>query len=96
MHISLKLDLETISYPVVTTNKEISFSIVHPRKGIAEKDKPYIFDRFFCADKSNTDKSHFGLGLSIADELSKMLGGTIGFQDTEGSGATFYVTLQLK
>lgn len=55
-----------------------------------------IFDRFYCADKSRSDKAHFGLGLSIAFELSKMLGGTVGHTDTAGGGATFYVTLPLK
>ena len=53
----------------------------------AEEDKPFIFNRFYCADKSRTDKSHFGLGLSIAKELSRILGGKIGFEDTAGGGA---------
>ena len=49
---------------------------------MAEEDKPFIFNRFYCADKSRTDKSHFGLGLSIAKELSKNnLGGKIGFEE---------------
>ena len=76
--------------------KEIAISIVDHGCGIADKDKPYIFDRFYCADKSRSDKTHFGLGLSIAFELSKMLGGTVGHTDTAGGGATFYVTLPLK
>lgn len=78
------------------TTKNITFLIVDHGQGIAEKDKPYIFDRFYCADKSRTDKSNFGLGLSIADELAKMLNGKAGFKDTKGGGATFYVTLPLK
>ena len=48
-----------------------------------EKDKPYIFDRFYCADKSHTDKFHFGLGLSIAKELAQSLSAEIGFTDTK-------------
>lgn len=71
--------------------KEITISVVDHGSGVAEKDKPYIFDRFYCADKI-----HFGLGLSIALELSKMLGGKVGFSDTSGGGATFYVTLPVK
>ena len=76
--------------------KEVTISIVDHGSGIAEKDKPYIFDRFYCADKSRTDKNHFGLGLSIALELSKMLGGTIGFTDNVNSGTTFYIVLPIK
>ena len=71
----------------------ITFYIIDHGQGIAEEDRPYIFDRFFCADKSHAAKSHFGLGLSIAAELAKMLGGTVGFKDTKGGGATFYVTI---
>ena len=78
------------------TTKSITFLIADHGQGISEKDKPYIFDRFYCADKSRTDKSNFGLGLSIANELAKMLNGRAGFKDTKGGGATFYVTLPLK
>lgn len=78
------------------TAKTITFYIVDHGHGIAEQDKPYIFDRFYCADKSHTNKSHFGLGLSIADELSKMLNGKVGFNDTIGGGTTFYITIPTK
>lgn len=78
------------------TAKTITFYVIDHGHGIAEQDKPYIFDRFYCADKSHTNKSHFGLGLSIADELSKMLNGKVGFNDTIGGGATFYITIPLK
>ncbi len=75
--------------------KNITFFVEDHGKGIKDQDKPFIFDRFYCADRSRTDKSHFGLGLSIARELGKMLGGEIGFFDTPGGGATFYVTLPM-
>ena len=78
------------------TAKTITFFVVDHGHGVSEQDRPYIFDRFYCANKSHTDKSHFGLGLSIANELTKMLNGKIGFQDTVGGGATFYITIPLK
>ena len=55
-----------------------------------------FFDRFYCADQSHTDKSHFGLGLSIAKELARILYGKIGMEDTPGGGASFFFTLSLK
>ncbi len=66
------------------------------RRGIPEDDKPYIINCFYCADKSRTDKSNFGLGLSIADELAKMMNGNVGCEDTDGGRATFFVTHPLK
>ena len=76
--------------------KYITFFVTDHGKGIPEDDKPYIFNRFYCADKSRTDKSNFGLGLSIADELAKMMNGNVGCEDTDGGGATFFVKLPLK
>ena len=87
---------ECIEIRMEATTKNITFLIADHGQGIAEKDKPFIFDRFYCANQSRTEKSNFGLGLSIADELAKMLGGKAGFKDTPGGGATFYVTLPLK
>lgn len=78
------------------SSKELIFFVIDHGDGIADKDKPFIFNRFYCADKSRTDKSHVGLGLSIAKELSRMLGGKIGFEDTEGGGATFFLILPIK
>ena len=85
-----------IEIKTAVTAKHITFFVIDHGKGIHEDDKPYIFNRFYCADKSRTDKSNFGLGLSIADELAKMMNGKVGCKDTDGGGATFFVTLPLK
>lgn len=86
----------SIQIKTLLTAKTVTFYIVDHGDGVAEKDKPYIFDRFYCADKSHTDKSHFGLGLSIAGELTKKLNGKIGFEDTADGGATFFITIPLR
>lgn len=78
------------------SHKNINISIIDHGQGISDEDKPYIFDRFFCSDKSHTDKSHFGLGLSIAKDLARLLSVEIGIKDTEDHGATFFLILPLK
>lgn len=85
-----------IQIQVDMSSKELTFWIVDHGIGVEEKAKPFIFDRFYCADQSHTDKSHFGLGLSIAKELARMLQGKIGMEDTPGGGASFFFTLDLK
>lgn len=77
------------------TSKFITFFIIDHGLGISSQDKPYIFNRFFCGDTSHANKSNFGLGLSIAHELASMLHGKVGFKDTPGGGATFFITLPL-
>lgn len=57
--------------------------------GIPDADKAHIFERFYRAQRSHTDRSHFGLGLCIAQEIALAHGGTLTVTDTEGGGATF-------
>lgn len=61
--------------------------------GIADADKPYIFDRFYQADASRHDKQHFGLGLSIARELAAFHHASLTVGDREGGGAEFLLLL---
>nr|WP_072525262.1 ATP-binding protein [Lachnoclostridium phocaeense] len=80
----------------VHTKHQIAFSVIDHGQGITDEDKKYIFDRFFSGDKSHTNKTNFGLGLSIAQELTGMLNGVIQVSDTAGGGATFTVSFPLK
>jgi two-component system, sensor histidine kinase ChiS len=61
--------------------------------GIAPDRLPYIFDRFYQADPSNTRLyGGTGIGLALVHELVGLHGGTITAQSTVGAGTTF--TLQ--
>lgn len=61
--------------------------------GISDADKAHIFERFYRAERSHTDRSHFGLGLCIAQEIALAHGGALTVMDTDGGGATFCLTL---
>ncbi len=63
--------------------------------GVVTEKKNEIFERFYRADKARKDKTHFGLGLSIARELTELHGGSITVSDTKGGGATFTVSLPI-
>ena len=77
------------------TKSTFTIYVVDHGCGIPDEVKPYIFDPFFCGDASHTDRSHFGLGLSIAQSLVKGLNGSIGILDTDGGGTTFILNLPL-
>lgn len=61
--------------------------------GIGDEDKKLVFERFYKKDQSRNDKKHFGLGLSIAKELTELHEGNIFIKDTPGGGATFVLWL---
>lgn len=89
-------DNSLLEIQAVHTKHQIAFSVIDHGQGITDEDKKYIFDRFFSGDKSHTNKANFGLGLSIAQELTEMLNGDIQVSDTAGGGATFTVSFPLK
>lgn len=84
-----------ISLDTSVSKNMLIFTITDHGVGITDKDKPFIYDRFFCADKSRTQKEHYGLGLSIAKELVEMHKGTIELANTPGGGCTFKISLPL-
>ena len=64
--------------------------------GIPDKDKKKIFDRFYRAEKARSTKGHFGLGLSIANEIVKSHYGNLSVKDSPEGGALFIVELPKK
>jgi signal transduction histidine kinase len=64
--------------------------------GIAEDMQDLIFEKFRQADGGHTrEHPGTGLGLAICKDLAEMLGATVSFVSTPGSGATFYVDMPL-
>ena len=62
--------------------------------GVAEEDRPLIFDRFFTADRAHTAGKGTGLGLPICQRIMAMHGERIWLAESE-RGAAFCFTLPL-
>ncbi len=64
--------------------------------GITSEDLPYVFERFWRADKSRSRATGgSGLGLAIAKHFIEAHGGHIWAESTLGQGATFTFSLPL-
>ena len=81
----------------VTANikdKLVYFTVADNGLGISDSDKKKIFDRFYRVDKARTrSKGGFGLGLSLALQISNSLKGTITVRDNQPKGTIFEVRL---
>lgn len=64
--------------------------------GIPYKDLPYVFERFYVADRSRTrGVSGAGLGLSIVKQIVEAHHGTVQVESTLGIGTKFTVSIPM-
>lgn len=75
---------------------EIVVEVADTGSGISAADLPYVFDRFWRADKSrNRRTGGSGLGLSIVRKLAQAHGGSATAASTEGEGSVFTLRLPI-
>lgn len=61
--------------------------------GVPKEERERIFQRFYRAEHSRTDKEHFGLGLCIAREIVRLHRGSLWVQEAPGGGAEFHLVI---
>lgn len=76
---------------------EVLIEVIDNGTGIPEEDIPYIFDRFYKADKSRSvmkgDKTGTGIGLSIVKNIIEAHGGFVEVQSIVNEQTKFIVHL---
>lgn len=78
----------------IMVDRDITVEIRDTGIGIPDSELPYIFDRFYKADKArNRSLSGSGLGLSIAKKIIELHHGRIEAESVLGQGTTFKVRL---
>ncbi|WP_329277597.1 sensor histidine kinase [Streptomyces sp. NBC_01451] len=84
----------TLRSYVTGTGNQVAVEVSDTGSGIPAADLPYVFDRFWRAEKSrNRSTGGSGLGLAIVLKLAEAHGGTVDVASTEGEGATFTLRL---
>ncbi|CAN5392346.1 HAMP domain-containing sensor histidine kinase [soil metagenome] len=90
-------DSTAVTVTAMQSNESLVVTVADKGIGIAKKDLPHIFERFYRADHSRTkaSASGYGLGLSVAQAIVKSHNGTISTHSVSGNGTTFNVSLPL-
>lgn len=80
-----------------TRGKQAHIRVQDEGVGVAKKDLPHIFDRFYRADQSRNKQqaAGYGIGLALAQKIVVGHKGEITVKSTEGKGATFTISLPL-
>ncbi|MBK9712685.1 MAG: HAMP domain-containing histidine kinase [Kouleothrix sp.] len=79
-------------------NQHVDVKVSDTGSGIDADDLPFVFDRFYRADKARqrTDSNASGLGLAIAKAIVEAHGGSIAVTSTPGQGTSFTISLPAK
>ncbi len=78
--------------PLAVHVAERSVAVRDHGPGVADEDKPHVFDRFFRSTSARS-KPGSGLGLSIVAQVARHHGGTTFVRDAEGDGAVIGFTI---
>ena len=75
--------------------KAVRFSVYNDGEGIAYEDQPFVFDRFFKADRTRgLDKNGVGLGMYISKKIIDAHGSELKLESVPGVGCRFYFDLR--
>lgn len=65
-------------------------SVFNTGAPIPKESLPHLFERFYRADKARSDRSSFGLGLSIAKTIAVNHGGDLSVESSELIGGSIF------
>jgi len=89
-------DSGTVEYGYHIQNDELVFFVKDTGIGIAPEKGEIIYEKFRQGDESSSRRhGGLGIGLTLARDLTHLLGGSIHYDSVIGKGTTFYVTFSI-
>lgn len=85
---------DAIEVRSLVEGNSVIVSVTDRGRGIPAKDLPYIFNRFYRAQKTK-NLDGLGLGLFLSKQIVDAHGGRAWVESEEGKGSTFYFSLLL-
>lgn len=86
----------TIELDAQVTEDRFVLSVQDSGRGIHPQDLPYVFDRFFQSSQPDVPKEGgTGIGLSLAQEFTKLMNGRLWAISTLGQGSTFFFEIPI-
>lgn len=86
----------TIQVACVTVGNKIQVSVRDEGMGLAPKDQPHVFDRFYRVESEDMKTTNgFGIGLYLCAEIIQRHEGKIWVESELGKGSTFCFSLPL-
>lgn len=87
-----------VAVSIRVDKKRLTIEVKDTGIGIAKKDIPHIFDRFYRVEESRSKSkvAGFGLGLSLAKKIIEIHKGSVKVSSIVGKGTTFTIKLPLK
>jgi heavy metal sensor kinase len=83
----------TVSITLTRNGARVIVQVRDTGIGISKEDLPFIFERFYRADKARSQESGAGLGLSIARWIVDAHHGSIRVESVVGQGSIFEVNM---
>ncbi|MFK7775690.1 MAG: ATP-binding protein [Saprospiraceae bacterium] len=85
-----------VVFHVKKENDRLCIKVKDNGQGIATKDQPFIFERFYKVDQPNSVKADgVGIGLALTKELVEFLNGEIILKSELGEGSEFIIYLPI-
>ena len=90
-----KPDRKVLNIEVTQARKQVVMRFSDHGIGIARKELPHIFKKFYRVENQYNQKGSVGLGLAFCKELVNFMGGNITVESEWGKGTTFRIVFPL-